>query len=164
MVVGVSDSTQPPSAVPARTHTHTRRPAAASAFIYAAHTSADLIAASAVATHRSHSTRVFIGKPVFCVSSIEPPRTNMSDWQNNLIRELHDPTKWIHWSKDTVVVRDRYPKAMYHFLVMPKADIPSIFDVSAARGHFVYWRHFAGLGAIGRACGNMTQFGAIWAF
>lgn len=57
----------------------------------------------------------------------------MSDWRNNLIRELNDPSKWIHWSKDAVVVRDRYPKAMYHFLVMPKADIPSIFDVSVVR-------------------------------
>lgn len=52
-------------------------------------------------------------------------------WTNNLVRDRDSPSKWILWNPDIVVVKDRYPKAKFHFLVMPKAEIPSIFEVSA---------------------------------
>lgn len=63
-------------------------------------------------------------------------KRNASHWTNNLLRELNDPTKWILWNNEIVVITDRYPKAKYHFLVLPRDNIQSIFDVSNAKAIF----------------------------
>lgn len=68
--------------------------------------------------------------------SNEPNKKNSLHWSNNLIRELNDPTKWVLWNNEIVVVADRYPKAKYHLLVMPRANISSIFDVSSVGALF----------------------------
>lgn len=52
-----------------------------------------------------------------------------SDWKHGLLNELSNPRKWILQSENVVVVQDKFPKAMYHFLVLPKEQIPSIFEV-----------------------------------
>lgn len=50
-------------------------------------------------------------------------------WSQGLLMDLSNPRSWILQSNNTVVVKDKFPKAMYHFLVMPKEHIPSIFEV-----------------------------------
>ncbi|XP_031627737.1 aprataxin-like protein [Contarinia nasturtii] len=51
-------------------------------------------------------------------------------WSHGLILELSKPQNWIAESENAVVIRDRYPKAMYHFLVVSKADILNIFELT----------------------------------
>jgi len=51
-------------------------------------------------------------------------------WQYGLIRDLKNPKNWIVSSKFGVVLADKYPKAKHHYLVLPLANIPSIFHVS----------------------------------
>lgn len=51
-------------------------------------------------------------------------------WSQGLLLDLSSPQNWLLSNEDVVVVHDRYPKAMYHFLVLPRVNIPSIFEVS----------------------------------
>lgn len=51
-------------------------------------------------------------------------------WKDGLLVELERPENWLQWSNNVIVIPDRYPKAIYHFLVLPRQDIPSIFEVS----------------------------------
>lgn len=50
--------------------------------------------------------------------------------------DLSFPSKWILHNDNVVVIADKFPKAKFHYLVLPKAVIPSIFDVS---GLFKRW-------------------------
>ncbi|XP_055304751.1 aprataxin-like protein [Sitodiplosis mosellana] len=50
-------------------------------------------------------------------------------WSHGLLVELANPRGWILQSKNAVVIPDKFPKAMYHFLVLPKENIPSIFEL-----------------------------------
>ena len=51
-------------------------------------------------------------------------------WANGLIKTLKDPSNHIISSNLAVVISDKYPKAIHHYLVLPLEDIPSIFNVS----------------------------------
>ncbi|XP_017112211.1 aprataxin-like protein [Drosophila elegans] len=48
-------------------------------------------------------------------------------WQNGLIRDMVKPEYLIVSSELGVAIADKFPKAMHHYLVLPTADIPSIF-------------------------------------
>ncbi|XP_016961582.1 aprataxin-like protein [Drosophila biarmipes] len=48
-------------------------------------------------------------------------------WQYGLIRDMKNPENWLISSRFGVVMADKYPKAKHHYLVLPLADIPSIF-------------------------------------
>ncbi|XP_016970645.1 aprataxin-like protein [Drosophila rhopaloa] len=50
-------------------------------------------------------------------------------WQNGLIRDMVKQEYLIVSSKLGVVISDKFPKAMHHYLVLPLADIPSIFQL-----------------------------------
>lgn len=54
----------------------------------------------------------------------------MGSWMNGLYDLLKDSSTWIISSDEVVVVEDKFPKAKYHFLVLPREKIPEIFDVS----------------------------------
>lgn len=51
-------------------------------------------------------------------------------WSQGLLVDLSFPSEWILHNDNIVVIADKYPKAKFHYLVLPKANIPSIFDVS----------------------------------
>lgn len=51
-------------------------------------------------------------------------------WSKGLLIDLSFPSKWILHSDNVVVIVDKYPKAKFHYLVLPRENIPSIFDVS----------------------------------
>ncbi|KAH8344133.1 hypothetical protein KR084_004882, partial [Drosophila pseudotakahashii] len=48
-------------------------------------------------------------------------------WQYGLIKDMKKPECWIISSEFGVVMADKYPKAKHHYLVLPLADIPSVF-------------------------------------
>lgn len=53
-----------------------------------------------------------------------------SSWNMGLVNSMHDPALLFISTDLGVVIRDKYPKARHHFLVLPKSDIPSIYHVS----------------------------------
>lgn len=54
-------------------------------------------------------------------------------WANGLIKTLNDTSTHIISSNLAVVIKDKYPKAKHHYLVLPLEDIPSIFNVSITK-------------------------------
>ncbi|KAM7363558.1 aprataxin [Cochliomyia hominivorax] len=51
-------------------------------------------------------------------------------WAHGLIKTITDPSTHIISSNLAVVIKDKYPKAKHHYLVLPREDIPSIFNLN----------------------------------
>ncbi|KAH8256343.1 hypothetical protein KR032_001627, partial [Drosophila birchii] len=51
-------------------------------------------------------------------------------WSTGLIKEILNPNNYIISSELGVVIADKFPKAQHHYLVLPLADIPSIFQLN----------------------------------
>lgn len=51
-------------------------------------------------------------------------------WALGLLNNIKDPSNWIISNDEIVVIADKFPKARFHFLVLPRQDIPDIFEVS----------------------------------
>ncbi|EDW49471.1 GM26840 [Drosophila sechellia] len=51
-------------------------------------------------------------------------------WSNALAKEILKPESLIISSEVAVVIADKFPKAQHHYLVLPLADIPSIFHLN----------------------------------
>lgn len=56
-------------------------------------------------------------------------------WQTGLIKTILDPKNLIISTDVAVVIADKFPKARHHYLVLPKEDIASIFQVNSANNH-----------------------------
>lgn len=51
-------------------------------------------------------------------------------WSDGLLKDLGDTKAWIISNRSAVVIRDKFPKAKFHYLVLPRENISSIFEVS----------------------------------
>lgn len=57
--------------------------------------------------------------------------TNMKgNWSLALIKTMKDPNYRVISSEIAVVIKDKFPKAKYHYLILPYEDVPSVFQVS----------------------------------
>lgn len=52
------------------------------------------------------------------------------NWSLALIETMKNPIYQVISSEIAVVIKDKYPKARFHYLILPYEDIPSIFHVS----------------------------------
>lgn len=50
-------------------------------------------------------------------------------WSQALIEDLKDPAKHVISTSLAIVMRDKFPKARHHFLILPRANIASIYHV-----------------------------------
>lgn len=65
------------------------------------------------------------------------------DWDTRgLLRDIEDPACVVVSTEDLVVIRDKFPKAKYHFLIAPLADIDSIFAVSDVEYNWLWFFDF----------------------
>ncbi|XP_058811812.1 aprataxin-like protein [Topomyia yanbarensis] len=55
----------------------------------------------------------------------------MANWSGNLIKDMQDSSKVILRSSLAAVLRDRYPKARHHFLVLPWEDINTVYQLKS---------------------------------
>lgn len=55
---------------------------------------------------------------------------NKGSWSMALVETMKDPLYRVISSELAVVIKDKYPKAKYHFLVLPYENIPTPFHVS----------------------------------
>ncbi|XP_059174998.1 aprataxin-like [Physella acuta] len=47
-------------------------------------------------------------------------------WKQGLLAAMNDPNAVVDSDDELVVIKDKYPKALFHFLVMPKRKIASL--------------------------------------
>ncbi|XP_043248604.1 aprataxin-like [Colletes gigas] len=50
-------------------------------------------------------------------------------WATGLLVSMEDPDLKVKEDDKVVVIKDKYPKAQFHFLVLPKVNIPSLWHV-----------------------------------
>lgn len=50
-------------------------------------------------------------------------------WSNGLIASMDDPELLVISNESVVVIKDKFPKAQHHFLVLPRESIHSIYKV-----------------------------------
>lgn len=65
---------------------------------------------------------------------IEIPASN--HWSGGLLAYTKDPSKFedavVKYTDDWVLIKDKYPKALLHLLILPRTSIPSISHLTAA--------------------------------
>ncbi|XP_066267242.1 aprataxin-like [Branchiostoma lanceolatum] len=52
-------------------------------------------------------------------------------WSMGLLSSMEDPALKVESDDKVVIIKDKYPKARYHWLVLPKENIPSLKAVSS---------------------------------
>ncbi|XP_012284125.1 aprataxin [Orussus abietinus] len=52
-------------------------------------------------------------------------------WSQGLLTSMEDPDSKVKEDESVIVIRDKYPKARFHYLVLPKRDIPGISSLTA---------------------------------
>lgn len=50
-------------------------------------------------------------------------------WAMGLLDSMEDPELKVREDDKVVVIKDKYPKAQFHYLVLPKANIPSLWHI-----------------------------------
>lgn len=50
-------------------------------------------------------------------------------WAYGLLYAIKDEKEWVISNDEIVVIKDKFPKAMFHYLVIPKQNISTIFQV-----------------------------------
>jgi aprataxin len=51
-------------------------------------------------------------------------------WNLKLLETMRDPSSIVIKTEQLVAVKDKFPKAKHHYLVLPYANIESIFDLT----------------------------------
>ncbi|XP_068249699.1 aprataxin-like [Palaemon carinicauda] len=47
-------------------------------------------------------------------------------WSQGLLTSMNDPNLLVESDERIVIIKDKYPKARYHFLVIPKLNVPNL--------------------------------------
>lgn len=50
----------------------------------------------------------------------------MADLSNDLIVAMNDPGRALYSDEFVVIIADKYPKSEFHYLVMPRENIPDV--------------------------------------
>ena len=75
-------------------------------------------------------------KRVPCNSSEQPP-AKKNHWSEGLVKSMEDPELKVLEDDEVIVIKDKYPKAKFHYLVMPKQNIISIKHVTTENAHLL---------------------------
>ncbi|KAK3601332.1 hypothetical protein CHS0354_011934 [Potamilus streckersoni] len=68
-----------------------------------------------------------------------PKKKPTQYWNQGLLSSIDDPELRVDADDKVVIIRDKYPKAKFHFLAMPKVNIPNL--KSLKREHLVLLKH-----------------------
>lgn len=80
-----------------------------------------------------------------------------NSWAYGLIKAIEDTSKVIFRNEDLVVIRDLYPKARNHFLVIPEEpNFDNIFDLREENIKLVEEMHLLGINSI-ELIGNKVE-------
>ncbi|KAI4499324.1 hypothetical protein M0802_005584 [Mischocyttarus mexicanus] len=59
-------------------------------------------------------------------------------WSLGLLDSMKDPTLKINETDRIVVIKDKYPKAKFHYLVLPKENISTIWKIEKSHENLLY--------------------------
>ncbi|EAA03023.5 AGAP012563-PA, partial [Anopheles gambiae str. PEST] len=79
-------------------------------------------------------------------------------WSDGLIHAISNVKKQLFVSDLAVVIKDKYPKALHHFLVLPWKDIDSVYDLSSDDDGLLQNMYELGLKAIGTTGLTVDRF------
>ncbi|XP_027786630.1 aprataxin isoform X1 [Marmota flaviventris] len=71
-------------------------------------------------------------------------KDSLGHWSQGLKISMQDPKMQVYKDEQVVVIKDKYPKARHHWLVLPWASISSLKDVT--REHFELLKHMHTVG------------------
>ncbi|NXU55131.1 APTX protein, partial [Turnix velox] len=95
-------------------------------------------------------TRGSSANPKLSNASVSPPegtsskKEHLGHWSQGLKNCMHDPKMQVYKDEKTVVIKDKYPKARYHWLVLPWDPISSLKSVT--RDHLELLEHMHAVG------------------
>ncbi|NWR76828.1 APTX protein, partial [Centropus unirufus] len=69
---------------------------------------------------------------------------HLGHWSQGLKSSMHDPKMQVYKDEKTVVIKDKYPKARYHWLILPWDPISSLKSVT--RDHLELLEHMHAVG------------------
>ncbi|XP_027740466.1 aprataxin isoform X1 [Empidonax traillii] len=88
--------------------------------------------------------------PQLSTTSVSPgegtssKKKHLGHWSQGLRSSMEDPTLQVYKDEKTVVIKDKYPKARYHWLVLPWEPISSLKSVT--RDHLELLEHMHTVG------------------
>ncbi|XP_062603273.1 aprataxin-like [Saccostrea cucullata] len=65
-------------------------------------------------------------------------------WKTGLLSSMHDPELQVYKDDKLIIIKDKYPKAKYHFLVMPKENIPNLKSLKKENVELLKYMHEKG--------------------
>ncbi|KAK7486467.1 hypothetical protein BaRGS_00022268 [Batillaria attramentaria] len=65
-------------------------------------------------------------------------------WSMGLLASMDDPELRVEADDKLVIIKDKYPKAKYHFLVLPREKIPSLKSLTAQHLELLQYIHKKG--------------------
>lgn len=74
----------------------------------------------------------------------EEPEAKKGFWAMGLVQAIKDPESIVEEDDQVVVIKDKYPKAEHHFLVLPKEEITNINKLK--RDHVPLLQHMQSVG------------------
>lgn len=77
-------------------------------------------------------------------SNASKSAAQMNHWSNGLLTSMRDPNLRIKEDDRIVVIKDKYPKARFHYLVLPKEDILTIWHVRPQHQDLLLHMHNTG--------------------
>lgn len=77
-------------------------------------------------------------------SQPEAKKPAFGHWANGLLAAMYDPNLRVYADDRVVVIRDRYPKAKFHFLVLPKEPLSSLKVVERKHIDLLQYMHDVG--------------------
>lgn len=64
-----------------------------------------------------------------CSPEVTEKKQKTGHWSSGLKASMHDPNLVVESDDLIVIIKDKYPKAKKHFLILPKAEINTIKDL-----------------------------------
>ncbi|EZA58953.1 hypothetical protein DMN91_011038 [Ooceraea biroi] len=74
-------------------------------------------------------------------STTSKPASKQYHWSAGLLDTMKDPESKVKEDDMIVVIKDKYPKAEFHYLVLPKEDILSIWHVKSNHQNLLMHMH-----------------------
>jgi len=62
--------------------------------------------------------------------TVEKKLSKSSHWSQGLLSSMTDPELVIHSNDHSVTIRDKYPKAKHHYLVLPKKQVANLHSIT----------------------------------
>lgn len=73
--------------------------------------------------------RIVIMKRKAMNNTSKPATVKKYHWSAGLLKSIEDPECKVKEDDKIVAIKDKYPKAQFHYLILPKEDIMSIWHV-----------------------------------